>query len=62
MEEILKVDNLSFGYPDGQQALADISLTVCRGETVALIGPIMATRLLPALTTGARLIVSRLQT
>lgn len=39
MEEIIRVDNLSFGYPDGQQALTDISLTVYQGETVALIGP-----------------------
>ncbi len=39
MEEILKIDNLSFGYPDGQQALTDINLTIYQGETVALIGP-----------------------
>ncbi len=39
MEEIIRVDNLSFGYPDGQQALTNINLTICRGETVALIGP-----------------------
>ena len=39
MEEIVRVDNLSFGYPDGQQALTDISLSIYQGETVALIGP-----------------------
>jgi len=39
VEEIVRVDNLSFGYPDGQQALTDISLTIYQGETVALIGP-----------------------
>jgi len=39
VEEIIRVDNLSFGYPDGQQALTDISLTIYQGETVALIGP-----------------------
>ena len=39
MEEIVAVSNLSFCYPDGQQALTDISLTIYRGETVALIGP-----------------------
>ncbi len=39
MEEILRIDNLSFCYPDGQQALTDISLTVHQGETVALLGP-----------------------
>ena len=39
MEEIIRVDNLSFCYPDGQQALTDVTLTVYQGETVALIGP-----------------------
>jgi len=39
VEEIVAVSNLSFCYPDGQQALTDISLTIYRGETVALIGP-----------------------
>ncbi len=39
MEEIVRVDNLSFCYPDGQRALADINLTIYRGEAVALIGP-----------------------
>ena len=39
MEEIIRVDNLSFGYPDGQPALTDVNLTIYRGETVALIGP-----------------------
>ncbi|MFC1939066.1 energy-coupling factor ABC transporter ATP-binding protein [Chloroflexota bacterium] len=39
MEEVVNIDNLSFCYPDGQQALTNVSLTVYRGETVALIGP-----------------------
>jgi len=39
VEEIIRVDNLSFGYPDGQQALTDVNLTIYQGETVALIGP-----------------------
>jgi len=39
MEEIIRIENLSFCYPDGQQALAGVSLTIYRGETVALIGP-----------------------
>ncbi len=39
MEEIIRVDNLSFCYPDGQQALTDISLTIHQGGTVALVGP-----------------------
>jgi cobalt/nickel transport system ATP-binding protein len=39
VEEIVRINNLSFCYPDGQQALTDISLTILQGETVALIGP-----------------------
>jgi len=39
VEEIVRIDNLSFCYPDGQQALTGVSLTIHRGETVALIGP-----------------------
>jgi cobalt/nickel transport system ATP-binding protein len=39
VEEIIRVDNLSFCYPDGQQALTDVNLTIYQGETVALIGP-----------------------
>ena len=39
MEEIIRVDNLSYYYPDGQQALTDVNLAIYRGETVALIGP-----------------------
>lgn len=38
-EEIITIKNLSFGYPDGQQALNDVNLTVYRGESVALVGP-----------------------
>jgi cobalt/nickel transport system ATP-binding protein len=33
------VENLSFCYPDGQSALANVHLTVHQGETVAIIGP-----------------------
>ena len=39
MEEIITVKNLSFSYPDGQQALADVSLTIYQGSSIALIGP-----------------------
>lgn len=39
MKEIIKVDNLSFCYPDGQQALTNINLTIYHGESAALIGP-----------------------
>ena len=39
MEEVVKIENLSFYYPDGQQALTDVSLTINQGESVGLIGP-----------------------
>jgi cobalt/nickel transport system ATP-binding protein len=39
METAIRIENLSFDYPDGQKALKDITLTVAAGETVALIGP-----------------------
>lgn len=39
MEEIITVKNLSFSYPDGQQALADVNLTIYQGSSIALIGP-----------------------
>ncbi|HEX2290500.1 MAG TPA: ATP-binding cassette domain-containing protein, partial [Pseudonocardiaceae bacterium] len=35
----LQVTELSFAYPDGHRALADINLTVQPGERVALLGP-----------------------
>jgi cobalt/nickel transport system ATP-binding protein len=38
-EPILEVRNVSFRYPDGKIALADVSLQVADGETVALVGP-----------------------
>lgn len=39
MKEVIKITNLSFTYPDGQQALSEVGLTVYQGETIALIGP-----------------------
>jgi cobalt/nickel transport system ATP-binding protein len=35
----IEIAGLSFAYPDGHQALHDISLTVRSGEKVALVGP-----------------------
>ncbi len=35
----LAVENLSFAYPDGHPALADVTLKIERGEKVALVGP-----------------------
>ena len=39
MREIVKIDHLSFRYPDDRQALCDVSLTISDGETVGVIGP-----------------------
>ncbi len=39
MEETVRIKSLSFCYPDGQQALTNINLTIYKGETVAFIGP-----------------------
>jgi len=39
VEEIVKVQNLTFSYPDGRQVLKGINLTITLGETVAIIGP-----------------------
>ncbi len=35
----LSVEDLSFAYPDGHLALADVTLKIERGEKVALVGP-----------------------
>jgi len=39
LEKAIEIENLSFSYPDGQQALRDVSLTVDIGESVAIVGP-----------------------
>ncbi len=37
---ILRVDNVGRTYSDGEvTALADVSLEICRGEYVAIMGP-----------------------
>jgi ATP-binding cassette, subfamily B, multidrug efflux pump len=38
-EGLVSVEGVSFSYPDGTQALDEVSLTVRRGELVALVGP-----------------------
>ncbi len=35
----LQISNLAFAYPDGNQALYGVNLTINKGERVALIGP-----------------------
>jgi cobalt/nickel transport system ATP-binding protein len=39
MKEVLRIEHLSFSYPDGHKALQDVSLVIVEGETVGLIGP-----------------------
>ncbi len=39
MEHVIHIENLSFSYPDGRQALADINIQVGQGEKVAVVGP-----------------------
>jgi cobalt transport protein ATP-binding subunit len=36
---VIEIDNLVYAYPDGQQALKGVSLTVREGEKVAVTGP-----------------------
>ena len=35
----IKVENLSYRYPDGKKALRDVSFEIKKGESVALMGP-----------------------
>ena len=35
----LEISGLAFAYPDGNQALFGVNLTVKKGERVALLGP-----------------------
>jgi len=39
LDKVVEIENLSFSYPDGQQVLHNVNLSIGRGETVALIGP-----------------------
>jgi cobalt/nickel transport system ATP-binding protein len=39
MKPLLEVSNLSYSYPDGTNALTEISLRIETGENVALLGP-----------------------
>src|SRR5215207_6733538 len=38
-EGLVSVEGVSFSYPDGTEALDDVSVTARRGEMVALVGP-----------------------
>jgi cobalt/nickel transport system ATP-binding protein len=39
MHHSIEVESLSFSYPDGHPALADVCLHIAPGEKVALVGP-----------------------
>jgi cobalt/nickel transport system ATP-binding protein len=39
MHHSIEIEGLSFSYPDGQEALCDVSLSIQPGEKVALVGP-----------------------
>jgi cobalt/nickel transport system ATP-binding protein len=39
MHHTIEVEDLTFAYPDGHRAIADISLVIAPGEKVALVGP-----------------------
>ena len=39
MHHTIRVEHLSFAYPDGHAALRDVSLTIAPCEKVALVGP-----------------------
>ncbi len=39
MHHSIEIEGLSFAYPDGQEALQDVSLVIQSGEKVALVGP-----------------------
>ena len=36
---LIQFDHVSFGYPDGKQVLRDVTLSLERGKTYALVGP-----------------------
>lgn len=39
MEQVIEIKNLNYSYPDGTKAIKDISLTINRGENIAIVGP-----------------------
>lgn len=39
MENAVEIENLSYNYPDGHEALRHISLSIAKNETVSIIGP-----------------------
>jgi cobalt/nickel transport system ATP-binding protein len=39
MQPLIEIEHLTYSYPDGHQALQDVSLRVEPGEKIALVGP-----------------------
>jgi cobalt/nickel transport system ATP-binding protein len=39
VDSFIRVDRLSYTYPDGARALEDVSLQIAKGESVGLVGP-----------------------
>ncbi len=39
MSKYLKINKLSYTYPDGHEALKDISFSIDKGESIAILGP-----------------------
>tara|TARA_Y100001963_G_scaffold149136_1_gene228142 strand:- start:2636 stop:3382 length:747 start_codon:yes stop_codon:yes gene_type:complete len=39
MSKYLKINNLSYAYPDGHKALKDIDFSINQGESIAILGP-----------------------
>ena len=39
MNKYLKINNLSYAYPDGYEALKGIDFSINQGESIAILGP-----------------------
>ena len=39
MSKYLKINNLSYAYPDGHKALNGIDFSINQGESIAILGP-----------------------
>ena len=45
MSKYLKINNLSYTYPDGHKALKGIDFSINKGESIAILGPVSYTHL-----------------
>ena len=39
MKNYLKINNLSYSYPDGHKALSSVSFSIDQGESISILGP-----------------------